>query len=85
MPRPILLKDVRQYAVNFLGAKDIKGVEADDVLNMYGFESHKHYKSTGKHKYILSPLIKTNVVSIVCYSIHLKLMINNGNTRIHYY
>lgn len=57
-PRPILLKDVRQYAVNFLGAKDIKGVEADDVLNMYGFESHKHYKSTGKHKYILVTIDK---------------------------
>lgn len=57
-PRPLLLKDVREYAVNVLNAENIKGVETDDVINMYGWESHKHYKKTGKHKYILVTIDK---------------------------
>lgn len=56
--RPILLEDVRDYAVQTLGALDVKGVEADDVLNFYAWKSHLNYKKTGKHTHILISMDK---------------------------
>tara|TARA_R110000850_G_scaffold537_2_gene3273 strand:+ start:778 stop:2031 length:1254 start_codon:yes stop_codon:yes gene_type:complete len=51
--RPLLLEDVRDYAVRRLGAEEVTGIETDDVMNFYMWESHMHYKKTGKHKYII--------------------------------
>lgn len=58
--KPVLLDEVRDYAVKVLGAKDYSGsgVEADDVLNFYANLSHKAYKKTGKHRYIIIAMDK---------------------------
>ena len=60
MQRPLLLQEVRSYAENILGAEHVKGIESDDRINFYGWESHLHYLRTGKHKYILVSLDKDN-------------------------
>jgi hypothetical protein len=60
MKRPLLLEDVRAYAENVLRAEHVKGIEADDRINFFGWESHLHYKRTGLHKYILVSLDKDN-------------------------
>lgn len=52
--KPLLLNDVREYAVRTMGAVDTTdtGVETDDVFNFYMNKSHSHFKKTGKHLYI---------------------------------
>jgi hypothetical protein len=56
--RPELLDQVKDYAVSGLNARLIEGIEVDDEINFYGWESHLHYKKTGKHKYILLSIDK---------------------------
>lgn len=57
--RPALLKEVRQWAIDRLGAKMApEGYEADEIVTAYGWKSHLHYKKTGKHKYILVSIDK---------------------------
>lgn len=53
-PKPALLKDVRKYAVNVMGAEDVSGnnIEVDDKFNFYMHKSHQHFLKTGKHLYI---------------------------------
>tara|TARA_Y100000310_G_scaffold74348_1_gene70469 strand:+ start:8724 stop:9989 length:1266 start_codon:yes stop_codon:yes gene_type:complete len=52
--KPVLLEEVRKYAVNYLNAIDVTGnnVEVDDVFNFYMHKSHVNYKRTGKHLYV---------------------------------
>ena len=57
--RPLMLQDMREYAIK-LGAKWVDNVEPDDVINFYAWESHIHYKATGKHKYIVITIDKDN-------------------------
>lgn len=57
--RPALLKEVREWAVRSLGAKNAPaGYEADEIVTAYGWKSHLHYKKTGKHTHILVSIDK---------------------------
>jgi hypothetical protein len=50
--RPPQLGAVRDYVLKKDESERITGIEADDALNIYMYESHKHYKRYGTHKYI---------------------------------
>jgi len=52
--KPLLLDDVREYAVRSLGAIDVTdtGIECDDIYNFYMNQSHNVFKKTGVHKYL---------------------------------
>ncbi len=50
--KPPNLDLVQNYVIDKQGGIAISGIEADDALNGYMYESHLHYKRTGYHKYI---------------------------------
>lgn len=52
--RPIILNEVREWAVRELGAEVARdGIEADDLAEWYGAKGYMHYAKTGKFNYVV--------------------------------
>lgn len=64
--RPLLLKEARQYLFDNYPSEMAqqreegvsRGIEADELVDEYGFKGYLHYRKTGKFSYIKSALDK---------------------------
>lgn len=56
--KPANFKSVQRHLISAHGAKVVKEIEADDVLNFYQYEGHKLTKSGSKRKIIAATIDK---------------------------
>lgn len=59
--KPLQLSETKNYLVEQHNGDVVKSIEADDALEMYGFEGYQRYKRTGKFSYIVVSIDKDSL------------------------
>lgn len=67
-PKPLMFEELREAFINKYKSKVMiarDGLEQDDEVSIKGWESHRHFLKTGKHKYVLAYIDK-DINSVPC-------------------